>query len=343
MYLYISVAHSMNLTLISRSFPLSPYEKVNKRRRVFHSKCHFLPFGTVCMVSMGDSKRSALASTMAYPKHAISKAEIGVLLGVDPAFPGAYMFYIDSTRAIVPRNVVKPLNSSVIPFNWKPKVSLFSALQQFPVDLTVRQDSNHLIQPRLNPSMELPPSQYADQPLRVQSNVPQFVPFLNDTQQSVTQRASVEQILPVPTVLEAPVNRPAFSILPVVVPASPPVVILPSVTTAPVIVASVENVRVLPPSPVSSSVNISSTPAIHTPATVSQRRSSPRLVSPIVNLNSRPLSTRSTRGQPAPIFAYDTLGGTNSQGLVSTLSTNFTLQCRLSPKVLIFRHLSTAS
>ena len=48
-------------------------------------------------------------------------------------------------------------------------------------------------------------------------------------------------------------------------------------------------------------------------------------VSPIVNLNSRPLSTRSTRGQPAPIFAYDTLGGANTQGLVSTLSTNFTM------------------
>ena len=101
MYLYIAVAHSMNLTPNSRSFPLSPYEKVNKRRCVFHSKYPFLPFGTVCMVSIGDSKRSALASTMAYPKHAVSKAEIGVLLGVDPTFPGSYMFYIDSTRTIV--------------------------------------------------------------------------------------------------------------------------------------------------------------------------------------------------------------------------------------------------
>jgi hypothetical protein len=141
------------------------YEKVNKRRCVFNAKHPFLPFGTVCMVSMGDNKRSALASTMAYPKHAVSKAEIGVLLGVDPAFPGSYMFYIDSTRSIVPRSVVKPLNSSVIPFNWKPKVSLFSTLQQFPVDLTVRQDINTLLQPRLNPNMELPPSQYEDKPL----------------------------------------------------------------------------------------------------------------------------------------------------------------------------------
>jgi len=220
----IAVAHSMNLTPNSRSFPLSPYEKVNQRRCVFHSKYPFLPFGTVCMVSMGDSKRSALASTMVYPKHAVSKAEIGVLLGVDPAFPGSYMFYIDSTRTIVPRNVVKPLNSSVIPFNWKPKVSLFSTLQQFPVDLTVRQDRNVVVQPRLNPNMELPPSQYADQPIRVKSIIPQFVSFVNAIPQSVTQPSPVEQTLLGPRTPEAVVQRPAFSILPTVVPA-PPLVI----------------------------------------------------------------------------------------------------------------------
>ena len=43
MYLYIAVAHSMNLIHNSRSFPLSPYEKVHNRRCVFHQNFHFRP------------------------------------------------------------------------------------------------------------------------------------------------------------------------------------------------------------------------------------------------------------------------------------------------------------
>jgi hypothetical protein len=177
-------------------------------------------------------------------------------------------------------------------------VSLFSTLQQFPVDLTVRQENNLLIQPRLNPNMELPPSQYADQPLRVQSIVPQFVPFLNDIQQSVTQRASVEQVLSVPTVPDVPVIRPALSILPVPVPLPPPVINSPSVTQAsllPVVpsVALVENVIGLSPASVSGSVNTSSTPAVNTAEPRRSSRGQPLLPSHPIRV-----SLRSNKGVP---------------------------------------------
>jgi hypothetical protein len=164
LHLDIDVAHTMNLVLHSRSFPLTPYEKVYRRRYAFHSSHPFLPFGTVCMVSMGEAKRTVLAQSREYPRHAVPKSEVGVLLGSDPAFPGSYIFYVASSHSIVPRRVVKVLHN-VVPFNWKPKVSLFATLQQFPVDLTSRTDANVSVQPLLDPHMALPPSAYENKPL----------------------------------------------------------------------------------------------------------------------------------------------------------------------------------
>ena len=242
LFLDMSVANTMNLVPNSRSFPLTPYEKVFKRRYAFHATHPFLPFGTVCSVSMGDAKRAHLAQNLSYPKHAVGKSEIGVLLGSDPAFPGSYIFYVSSTNAIVPRKVVKVLHRNTIPFNWKPKASIFNTLQQFPVDLSTSQDRNVLIQPSLNPDLELPPSNFVDKPFAENSSSvpPGFLPIplsissfnLPSTSLSVPPPPLVEPIVPsvaVTSAIHQQSHHPAVIVPPLVPP--PPLVepIVPSV------------------------------------------------------------------------------------------------------------------
>jgi len=82
---------------------------------------------------MGDAKRSQLASSAQTLKQHAPVSEVGVCVGTNPIFPGTYLFYIDSTRQIVPRRVVKVLRD-VIPFGWPTKKSMFRTLQQFPVN-----------------------------------------------------------------------------------------------------------------------------------------------------------------------------------------------------------------
>jgi hypothetical protein len=125
LYLEMDVAHKMNSVANTKSFPLSPYEKVHKHRKRFHATIPFLPFGSVCMVNMGEAKRTKNAKDLGYPVHNVVKQEIGVCMGEDPAFPQSYIFYVQSSGQIVPRRVIKVLPNNIIPFNWQLKPSMF--------------------------------------------------------------------------------------------------------------------------------------------------------------------------------------------------------------------------
>ena len=157
LYLHIAVAQGMTLVPNSASFPLTPHEKVFKRRKVFHASHPFLPFGAVCMVAMGDKKRSTKASAQHYHEQEIAKSEVGVCMGMDHSFPGSFNFYVGSVHKIVPRQVVRVLEEGTIPYGWAPKVSMFRTLKQFPVDLDPSMAPNVPIQPTADPAFALTP------------------------------------------------------------------------------------------------------------------------------------------------------------------------------------------
>ncbi len=104
---------------------MTPYEKVNGARKRFHGTTPFLPFGTVCMIQMGEAKRAKSARVLGYQVNKTMKREMAVCLGGDPALPQSYLFYIQSTDLIVPRRELKIPSDSVIPFDWKLKPSMF--------------------------------------------------------------------------------------------------------------------------------------------------------------------------------------------------------------------------
>ena len=147
LYLHMNVADMSTLVPNSASWPLSPYERVHNKRRVFHKQHPFLPFGTVCMVKMGDAKRATMAQDSKRHHQSIPKSEVGICLGMHPAYPQSYLFYVESTNKILPRRVAKILSPDTIPFNWPVKVSMSRTLKQFPVDLPVDTSPNEPIQP----------------------------------------------------------------------------------------------------------------------------------------------------------------------------------------------------
>jgi hypothetical protein len=93
LYLEMSVADGMTLIPNTASFPLSPYEKVHKCRRKFHAQFPFLPFGSVCMVAMGEAKRASIAHDKGIHVQNVVKSEVGVCLGADPD-----IYFISSQR-----------------------------------------------------------------------------------------------------------------------------------------------------------------------------------------------------------------------------------------------------
>jgi hypothetical protein len=268
---------------------MTPHEKVHGMRKRFHASLPFLPFGTVCMVQMGDAKRNKNAHDLGYQLHSTMKQEVGVCMGEDPAFPQSYLFYIQSTNLVVPRRVVKVLSDSVIPFDWKPKPSMFQVLQQFPVDLSAAVGENLKIQSSNN--VLIPSAPYRDVIVSDTLRVP--IPVVPDiispnsvikpTISPIAQHSIVPEISNSISSTLGPDTSTSTTSVPIF--SSP----LPTIQ-------STDSIRDVPVPEVLSAVqNMPAVPRVVAPFTTSVRQSS-----------------RSTKGIQAPILHYDKLGGTNS-------------------------------
>jgi hypothetical protein len=315
-YLDINVAQCMNLVPNSRSFPLTPYEKVHRHRKRFHETLPFLPFGSVCMVQMGDAKRIKNAKDMGYQLHNAVKQEVGVCMGEDPAFPQSYIFYVQSTGQVVPRRVIKVLANNVVPFDWKPKPSMFQILQQFPVDLSPSVGSNTKIQPVS--SATVPSAPYIDNVLSTSESIfpllspikftpsstaiPQHTPPSN---MPVISRPNDDFLSPV---IDAPI--PTEQTLRTSNASVPSVPIAPQVLVPPII---------SPPSP-PPSVSVTSLQQPLVPVNPAAQQSPPKLAKslpPPILHSGRPQRTI----KPIVKLEYDTLGG--AKNYISSLQNNF--------------------
>jgi hypothetical protein len=94
---YLHIA--MNYVPNSRSFPFTPHKKVFQARKQFYITHLFLPFGKFCMVGIGDDKKKSKAFIRQHHVQAMAKSDIGVCMGSYPAFPGSFLFYVDSNNA----------------------------------------------------------------------------------------------------------------------------------------------------------------------------------------------------------------------------------------------------
>jgi hypothetical protein len=321
LYLDMSVADGTTLVPNSASFPLSPYEKVHQQRRVFHATLPFLPFGAVCSVGMGVAKRDAIGHKLQYHTADVAKSEIGVCLGADPAFPASYIFYVHSTRKIVPRRVIKVL-TGVIPFGWQPKTSMFQTLKQFPVDHEPAVLPNVPIQQLPKHSPELHESKFQDAILDQPVKNVQFLPS-----------AEVTHSAPVPVAVSTPS---------IVVPLAPssisagraiPTSVLPTIVPPPLYVPSPLMVATPPISAPSPPVSVRNA-IVSTPS----QSSAPHLPTPPV--------LRSARSRkPAAVFTYDALGGNphgyfgSAASVVATLEDNYVLPLQSVSPLPAPRHL----
>ena len=306
LFLDMNVAMCMNYTPNSRSFPMTPYEKVNGVRKRFHETTPFLPFGTVCMIQMGEAKRAKSARVLGYQVNKTLKREMAVCLGEDPALPQSYLFYIQSTDLIVPRREFKILSDSVIPFDWKPKPSMFRVLKQFPVDITAAVGANLNIQsvnnaiipeaPYKDVVISTPPVHIMPLPLIPSGNI--FPVILQPPAPTTAPLLPAAVLQPVPPSLE-----------------QPQVVFTPKVPDA--IPQQQSTGSLGPDRPIVDPVSL----------VIPQRRTSPRSTLPASPLPRPPMrqSSRITKSKQAPIFEYSRLGGTNTQSLVSALNNNFTM------------------
>ena len=289
MYLEVCVAAAMNYVPNSASYPFTPYEKVHGRRMVFNPEHPFLPFGAVCMVSMGEAKRATIGQNTQSHVQNVAMSEMGVCMGADPAFPASFIFYVDSTKQIVPRKVVKVLKN-IIPFGWKPKLSMHQTLKHFPTDLiSEMKSSNDVVQQApLNPA-EVKTSRVVDS---VIGNSMKPVPVVYDPAPVAHRPAAPPELSPSPPVLSAMVPV----VPPVVLPAAPP--LLPPLVEPPAVVPPA--VLQHAPSAASPSLGASIVPPVSVP------------------LVAAPEPRRSTRVRNAPkVLTYDAVG---SSGYVSDVT-----------------------
>lgn len=284
LYLDMNVADGMSLVTNSASFPFTPYEQVYKRRRTFNSAHPFLAFGTVCSVHMGDVKRAKVSGPEVNTSHA-PKSEIGVCLGTDPVFPGTYIFYIGSTRQIIPRRVAK-VHKDMIPFGWKAKPSMFRTIQQFPVSFDPPTESNATVQPG---SLPLSTAEGRFKDAVVQSAL---VPTLESVR---FERSYVPPPHPQVSPPVAPLSSALVS--PPVVTVTPAAIVPPSPSVGPIISAATPvTIPVVAPAPAVGTVS-----SVCEPSVVPEPRR----------------SSRSTRGQAAPQLTYHERGHSDPTSYLS--------------------------
>ena len=310
LYLDMHVADVSTLVPNSASWPLTPYERVHNKRRLFHKQHPFLPFGTVCMVRMGDAKRAVLAHDNKRHHQAIAKSEVGVCLGMHPAYPQAYLFYVKSTNKIVPRRVVHVLPDA-IPFNWQVKVSMSRTLQQFPVDLDTDTSPNDQLQPTARPPTLLSDTTQHDSVLgyeRAPSAPVDMAPF------TVTPAAT--RVVPYtevpPGMLPHRANHPVLQHPPLTdASTAAPLVPLPAPVVAPPIPTSSAPVHVQPTAPPQPVPPLPPAPNIQATTQPPPRRSS-----------------RSTSGQAPSKLTYS---GRGVSSLVSSVVSTLDLEHVLLP------------
>ena len=222
----------------------------------------------MCSVHVGDGKRAQQASAHKILKQHTAASEIGVCVGTNPIFPGAYLFYIDSTRQIVPRRVIKILKD-IIPFGWQVKKSMFRTLQQFPINFEDPVLPNTAVQNVPQAVLPQPSSTVIDSTVNMLPTLAQRY-VLNHLP------PSAPVLLPTPPVV-SDVMRP------ITVSVSAPIVSTPSV-------------------PVSAPVpTVFNPPLSAPPVVVSASVSAPIVSVPVPSFEPR-RSQRSTRGQAAPVF-----------------------------------------
>ena len=105
----------MNMLPNSRTGTKTPFELFYHKRPALHKSHPFVSFGQCAIIPMGDAKRQTLADSNGYPFSATDRAELGVCVGLDPLFPGQYLFY-QANGTVVPRRLLKIVNT--IPFDW---------------------------------------------------------------------------------------------------------------------------------------------------------------------------------------------------------------------------------
>ena len=112
----VHCAMLMNLLPNSRTGTKTPYELVKQKRPVFHKEHPFLSFGQCSIVHMGVNKRQQIATASDTQFSHTARSELGVCVGSDPNYPGAYLFALANGK-VVERNVIS--NVQVIPHGWQ--------------------------------------------------------------------------------------------------------------------------------------------------------------------------------------------------------------------------------
>lgn len=295
LYLDMNVADGMSLVTNSASFPFTPYELVYQRRRTFHSAHPFLAFGTVCSVHMGEVKRAKISGPDVNTSHA-PKSEIGVCLGTDPVFPGTYIFYIGSTRQIIPRRVAK-VHHGMIPFGWPAKPSMFRTIQQFPVCFDPPTEPNNAVQPGSLPLTDA--GRFKDEVVHSS-----LAPTVTSEQFERSYVPPPPRTSAVTVPSSAPLPPSVVDPSPVQSPALRPTVDVPHSSAGPTVdspSAGTQAVVSLPPPVVSAPIVPAAAPTAAVAPTL--RRSS-----------------RSTRGQAAPHLTYHERGHSDPTSYLSAAS-----------------------
>jgi len=113
-HLHNSVPNSITLTR-------SPDQIFDSCSRSLNPNFPFLPFGAVCSVKSNPLTMLRRATLYNTDLKYISPSEVGVNLGWDDAHPYCHAFLLANT-VIIFRKIFTPLDDSVIPFGWLPKL-----------------------------------------------------------------------------------------------------------------------------------------------------------------------------------------------------------------------------
>jgi hypothetical protein len=113
-HLHNSIPNSITLTR-------SPDQIFDGCSRSLNPNYPFLPFGAVCSVKSNPLTMLRRATLYNTDVKYISPSEVGVNLGWDDAHPYCHAFLLANT-IIIFRKIFVPLDDSVIPFGWLPKL-----------------------------------------------------------------------------------------------------------------------------------------------------------------------------------------------------------------------------
>ena len=126
----------------TQSRPLTPEEAFAGKRTPMP-----LFFGTVCMVTQFEEKRTGIAAINGISPQNVAKSEVGVYMGMDRLSDLPRFLLANGT--ILPRKVYTALGRHVVPFNWlaKPvlRIPLPSSLD-IPVDGVISSAVNTVVQ-----------------------------------------------------------------------------------------------------------------------------------------------------------------------------------------------------